>query len=114
MKTYYFFDNNSGEEFFVEADSTPSAWRIAVKNGFDETEIECLRIIKEIYESPAALAMIQVQDMFMLGSEARINVPGIAEGNWTWKMPGKSVQDSYGDAAARAVWFRELAEKTGR
>ena len=27
MKTYYFFDNESGEEFFVEADSTPSAWR---------------------------------------------------------------------------------------
>ena len=77
-------------------------------------EKQCRDIINRIYESPAALAMIQVQDMFMLGSEARINVPGIAEGNWTWKMPGKSVQDSYGDAAARAVWFRELAEKTGR
>ena len=79
-----------------------------------ETEIECLRIIKEIYESPAALAMIQVQDMFMLGSEARINVPGIAEGNWTWKMSGASVKESFDDADARADWFRELAEKTHR
>lgn len=41
MKTYEFFDNNSGA-FFVEADSTPSAWRIAMENGFDEAEIECL------------------------------------------------------------------------
>lgn len=47
MKTYYFFDNDSGEEFFVEADSTPSAWRIAVENGFDENEIECLGTMTE-------------------------------------------------------------------
>lgn len=47
MKTYYFFDNESGEEFFVEADSTPSAWRVAVENGFDETEIECLGTMTE-------------------------------------------------------------------
>ena len=77
-------------------------------------ETECLRIIRKIYESPAALAMIQVQDMFLLGSEARINVPGIAEGNWTWKMPEKTLQDSFEDTEERAVWFRELAEVTGR
>jgi 4-alpha-glucanotransferase len=79
-----------------------------------EVETECLRIIRKIYESPAALAMVQIQDMFMLGSEARINVPGIAEGNWTWKMPGASVQGTYEDAEERAAWFRELAEKTNR
>ena len=60
------------------------------------------------------MAMLQVQDMFMLGSDARINVPGIAEGNWTWKMPGTSVKDSFGDADSRAEWFRELAKKTDR
>ena len=79
-----------------------------------ETEIECLRVIRKLYESPAALAMVQIQDMFMLGSEARINVPGIAEGNWTWKMPGASVHESFDDAEERAAWFRELAEKTHR
>ena len=79
-----------------------------------EIEKECLRIIRTIYESPAAMAMLQVQDMFMLGSDARINVPGIAEGNWTWKMPGASVRGSFPDADKRAVWFRELAENTHR
>jgi 4-alpha-glucanotransferase len=79
-----------------------------------EAEIEALNIIRQIYESPAALAMVQLQDMFMLGSETRINVPGIAEGNWSWRTPADSVEESFEDAAERAAWFRELAEKTGR
>ena len=79
-----------------------------------EAEIEALDIIRKIYESPAALAMVQLQDMFLLGSETRINVPGIAEGNWSWRTPADSVEESFEDAAERAAWFRELAEKTGR
>lgn len=79
-----------------------------------EAEIKALSIIRKIYESPAALAMVQLQDMFMLGSETRINVPGIAEGNWAWHTPADSVEESFEDAAERAAWFRELAERTGR
>ena len=77
-------------------------------------ETEALDIIRQIYESPASLAMVQLQDMFMLGTEAWMNVPGIAEGNWTWKIPGDSVKAAFPDAAERAAWFRDLAEKTGR
>ena len=80
----------------------------------DEVRKGCEHIIEKIYRSQAALSMIQIQDMFSLGTEARINVPGIAEGNWTWKMPGTSVKDSFGDADSRAEWFRELAKKTDR
>lgn len=79
-----------------------------------EAEIEALKIFRQIYESPASLAMIQLQDMFLLDSDARMNVPGVAEGNWTWKMPGDSVYDAFEDAEERAAWFRELAERTGR
>ncbi len=79
-----------------------------------EAEIEALDIIRKIYESPAALAMVQLQDMFLLGSETRINVPGIAEGNWSWHTPGATVEESFEDTMERAAWFRELAEKTGR
>ena len=77
-------------------------------------EKEALRIMEKIYESPAPLAMVQLQDMFMLGTEARMNVPGIAEGNWTWKIPGDSVHDAFRDADEKAAWFRELAAKNGR
>lgn len=79
-----------------------------------EAEIEALAIIKKIYESSAALAMIQLQDMFLMDSKARMNVPGVAKGNWKWKMPGTSVKDAFSDAEERAAWFKELAEKTNR
>ena len=35
---------------------------------------------------PAAAVILPVQDVLGLGDEARINVPGVAEGNWTWRM----------------------------
>jgi 4-alpha-glucanotransferase len=32
----------------------------------------------------------QIQDYLGLGSEARINTPGTAEGNWRWRLlPGE-------------------------
>lgn len=79
-----------------------------------EAEIEALAMIRKIYESPAALAMVQLQDMFLLGSEARMNVPGVAEGNWGWRMPGESVSEAFSDSEERAAWFKELAAKTQR
>ena len=36
--------------------------------------------------SPAALAMLTLQDLLGLGSEARMNVPGTTEGNWGWRF----------------------------
>lgn len=71
-------------------------------------------IICKIYESPAVLAMVQLQDVFMLGSDARMNVPGVSDGNWKWRIPGESIKDSFADAEERAEWFRKLAEKTDR
>ena len=58
--------------------------------------------------------MMQLQDVFLLGNEARMNVPGIAEGNWNWKVDGDSIEDACPDAKARAAWLKELAVKTGR
>ena len=70
--------------------------------------------IKQLYHSPAPLVMMQLQDVFMLGSDARMNVPGIAEGNWRWRVPAEDIGDAYPDAGDRAAWFRELAARTGR
>ena len=80
----------------------------------EEAEIQALRIMRTLYDSPASLVMVQLQDMFLLDTDARMNVPGIAEGNWTWRMPGSSVYDAFDDARERAEWFRELAENSGR
>jgi 4-alpha-glucanotransferase len=36
--------------------------------------------------SPTDTAIIPVQDLLELGSEARMNSPGIAKGNWQWRL----------------------------
>jgi 4-alpha-glucanotransferase len=76
--------------------------------------VKVLDEIRQIYAGPAVLAMIQLQDLFLLGEEARMNVPGVAEGNWTWKIPGESIKEAFADADERAAWFMELAQRTGR
>ena len=40
--------------------------------------------------SVAALFVAQMQDYLGLGSAARMNIPGVAEGNWRWRLlPGQ-------------------------
>lgn len=40
-------------------------------------------------ETDACLAVVPMQDLLGLGSEARMNVPGVTGGNWRWRMqPG--------------------------
>jgi 4-alpha-glucanotransferase len=46
-------------------------------------------LIRLTLSSRARLAMVQAQDLLGLGSEARMNMPGRAGGNWRWQMrPG--------------------------
>jgi 4-alpha-glucanotransferase len=58
--------------------------------------------------SPARLAMVQAQDVLGLGSEARMNVPGRAAGNWRWRLePGALTP-------ALASRLRSATEAAGR
>ena len=85
------------------------------EDGSEEEYIaEALEVIRRIYESPAVLAMLQIQDVLMLGEEARMNVPGVPEGCWKWKMPGQTVEEAFLEADGRLKWFDALAERTGR
>ena len=77
-------------------------------------KIEALDVFRKIYESPAKLAMMQLQDVLMLGSEARMNVPGIPEGNWKWHVDGGSIWNVLTNAGKKAEWLRRLAVSTGR
>jgi 4-alpha-glucanotransferase len=42
-------------------------------------------LIRLAWSSPAALAITPLQDVLRLGTEARMNVPGRADGNWRWR-----------------------------
>jgi 4-alpha-glucanotransferase len=46
------------------------------------------------WSSPAALAIVPLQDLLNLGAEARMNVPGRADGNWRWRCPKKILSAS--------------------
>jgi len=44
-------------------------------------------LIRQVLGSVGRLAILPVQDVLALGSEARLNTPGTATGNWSWRLP---------------------------
>jgi len=43
-------------------------------------------MIREALASQAETAIVPAQDLLELGSEARMNFPGIVKGNWRWRL----------------------------
>ena len=92
-------------------DSLPAPIRAAV-----DTEIDAYGVrerephwslIRLAHASPARVAMVQMQDVLGLGSEARMNTPGRSAGAWKWRL-----ERMPGAAAARRL--REVTEAAGR
>ena len=38
-----------------------------------------------VLKSDCDLAVLQLQDVLLLGNDARMNMPGVADGNWSWQ-----------------------------
>lgn len=55
-------------------------------------------LIRAVEASQAQVAVVPAQDLFELGSEARMNTPAIADGNWSWRC-------------AADCWTNELADR---
>jgi 4-alpha-glucanotransferase len=51
----------------------------------------CMALIIEAYKSVADIVIIPMQDILNLGSEARMNFPSKAEGNWQWRFTWEQV-----------------------
>ncbi len=43
-------------------------------------------MIQTALEAPSQVVIIPAQDLLGLGSEARMNIPGEGEGNWSWRL----------------------------
>jgi 4-alpha-glucanotransferase len=69
--------------------------RVAARTylGDDRNEINWLAI-RELYRSPANLAIVPMQDVLGLGSRARMNVPGTPKGNWRWRLRGRELEEA--------------------
>ena len=73
-----------------------------------ETAEAAPALMRLAWSSVAALTMAPVQDLLNLGSGARMNVPGRADGNWRWR----SSEAMLAQPAFR--WLQELTESSRR
>jgi 4-alpha-glucanotransferase len=64
--------------------------------------------IRAVYASVGDTALVPLQDVLGLSSEARMNTPATTSGNWAWRFPAGALD---GELSAR---LRRLAELYGR
>lgn len=67
--------------------------------------------VRAAYAAVSNLAVIPLQDLLSLGTEARFNVPGRPAGNWQWRC---SAQQLAGLRQRSAAYLRELGVLYGR
>jgi 4-alpha-glucanotransferase len=68
--------------------------------------------VRSAYASVCNLAVIPLQDLFSLGSEARFNTPGTSTGlNWTWRYRPEQLRALRDGGSG---YLRELAALYGR
>jgi 4-alpha-glucanotransferase len=65
-------------------------------------------LIRAASTSVADVCIFPVQDVLVLGSEARMNTPATPENNWTWRLPPDALK------ADQAYGLAQLAELTDR
>ena len=66
------------------------------------------RMIRAIMGSVANVAIVPAQDLLGLGSAARMNHPGTATGNWSFRLDPGALTPAIADR------LRELTETYGR
>jgi 4-alpha-glucanotransferase len=99
-------DNDTTTGWFASAPPAvrSSAQRYLARHG-DDIAYDLIRLAMG---SVADTVIVPFQDVLALGSEARMNVPGRPEGNWTWRFRWDMVAERH---AAR---LHEMAELYGR
>ncbi|MBW7905835.1 MAG: 4-alpha-glucanotransferase [Phycisphaerae bacterium] len=82
-------DNDTTAGWFAKR-RAPEARRVLAYVGGAADEIHW-SMLRAAYASPAALAIVPVQDLLGLGSAARMNVPSTPSGNWTWRVTAEQL-----------------------
>ncbi len=102
-------DNNTTRGWFEELPDLErqNLWRY-LKRPASDGVMAAPRLMGLAWSSAAALAMAPLQDLLNLGSEARMNVPGRAAGNWRWRCTEDML------SASAFQWLRDLTETSNR
>jgi 4-alpha-glucanotransferase len=102
-------DNNTTRGWF---ESVPEHVRQAARNYASKAGAATGEIawdfIRSVWSSQAGLVIAPLQDLLNLGAEGRMNVPGIAAGNWGWRCTEEMLDPSIFER------LRELTVSSGR
>ncbi len=99
-------DNDTARGWFEHAPEHERDLALAYLG--DECSDVSWALIRTAYTSVAETAIVPVQDILGLGSDARMNRPGAGLDNWSWRLRAGSL------TRAHAERLRRLAEITGR
>ena len=96
-------------------DTTAGWWQSAGAEGrnfarryFGKELVSVWDFIRTAHSSVAARAVVPMQDVLELGPEHRMNVPGTAQGNWTWRLEESALTPQLAEK------LRSLTETYGR
>lgn len=70
------------------------------RQGGPKSEV-CHAMIRALWQSPAQIALLPVQDLLGYGTDTRMNRPGVAEGNWAFRVTEQGL------AEVDAQWMLE-------
>jgi 4-alpha-glucanotransferase len=102
-------DNPTSREWYDELPPSQqrNLWRYLGSVETNSRDV-AWHLIRLAWLSPAALAIAPLQDLLNLGVEGRMNVPGRAEGNWSWRCSEQFL------ASADYHWLRDLTKTANR
>lgn len=87
-------DNDTTAGWFAHLDE--GARRFVSEYTGSEPAAAVETLTRTVLGSVAILAILPMQDLLGLGTEARMNVPGTTEGNWNWRFAWSDVPEWLG------------------
>jgi 4-alpha-glucanotransferase len=96
----HMYDRNSIVYTGTHDNDTTMGWYLSLDSETQRRVDHFLRVtpgampealIRTALASVGLLAVVPMQDVLALGSEARLNTPGTATGNWTWRLPSSAL-----------------------
>ena len=98
-------DNDTAAGWYAHASEEERAF-VKTYLGVSDGESAARALLRCGQGSVAELFVAQMQDYLGLGSEARLNVPGVAEGNWRWRLlPGQATEELAEEIRAMTAVF---------
>ena len=100
-------DNDTARGWYSNASDAERA-AAALYLGLKSADDAAWTLIRTAFTSVAQTAIVPVQDILALDSEARMNMPGAEKDNWSWRLrPGALTEEHAGRV-------RRLGEASGR